>query len=451
MSELQTIAVYVIFGGVVLTMTFDLLDMAVAALLGVSLLILFGVLGREELQSMVLTAGGPLALLFGGMVVAKVLEPTGVFEILGNRFLRLTRGSGKRFLLGLIILVAVPCAFLPNATTIVLLAPIIIRAAVALEVDFVRPMILAAIISNSAGMLTLVGDPATFLVGSAIGLSFAQYLKWASLGGVLALLVLIPLFRLLMKDTWKTRKTLPTDLADKPLERPWFCVLSLGVLFLMVALFLFGDRLPSPISPPAVAIVAATFALLILFEFRVAPVGQVLRGIDWSTLVFLACLFLMVEALNKTGVLRTLAMNLHAGFGGNLGAVAIAVLAGIGMASSLIPNIPVVAGTIFLVKGYFVAAELMPEHALSPTFLDWPITTLPVFVAMMFGATLGGNATVIGASANVVSAGICRERGQPIKFITFLRYGAPITLCQLAVSAVYVLVLLWLTRQGVKP
>jgi len=190
-----------------------------------------------------------------------------------------------------------------NATTVVLLAPIIIRTAIALEVDFMGPMIVAAIISNSAGMLTLVGDPATFLVGSAIHLSFVQYLGWGSLCGLLALLVLVPLIRWLMKDTWKVRKALPSDLRARPLERPWFCLLSVMILVLMMALFLFGEQLPNPIAPPAVA------------------------------------------------------------------------------------------GTILLVKGYFVAAELMPEHALAPTFAGWPSWTLPVFVGMMCGATLGGNAT----------------------------------------------------------
>jgi Na+/H+ antiporter NhaD/arsenite permease-like protein len=123
------------------------------------------------------TAGGPLALLFGGMVVARTLVSTGIFDRVGAIYLRATQGSGKRFLLLLIALVAPLCAVLPNATTVILLAPIIIRVALALEVDFVGPLVFAAIVSNSAGLLTLVGDPATFLVGSSIGMSFSQYLQ----------------------------------------------------------------------------------------------------------------------------------------------------------------------------------------------------------------------------------------------------------------------------------
>ena len=111
------------------------------------------------------------------MVVAQTLEPTGLFENIGTRFLIATRGSGQRFLLGVFVLVAVLCAFLPNATTVILLAPIIIRIARALDVDFVGPMVVTAIISNSAGLLTLIGDPATYLVGSSIGMSFTEYLR----------------------------------------------------------------------------------------------------------------------------------------------------------------------------------------------------------------------------------------------------------------------------------
>ena len=154
-------------------------------------------------------------------------------------------------------------------------------------------------------------------------------------------------------------------------------------------------------------------------------------------------MFTMVQAFTKTGILRSLSQNLYESFGVNLLVVGLVMLAGIGIASSLLANIPVVAASILLVKGYFVTAELVPEGALGALFTDWPAATLPVFVAMMFGATLGGNATLIGAAANVVSAGICAAHGRPLSFAIFLRYGVPLTLCQLAVAALYVLVLFY--------
>lgn len=209
MSELQVIITLVVFGGVILVIALDLVDMMLAALLGVSLFLVFGILDQKDMIEVFNTAGSPLALLFGGMVVARVLAGTGMFERLGDIYLRATGGSGKRYLLLLVGILSLVCAFLPNATTVILLAPMIIRVAQALKVDFVGPMILAAIVSNSAGLLTLVGDPATFLVGSSIGMSFGQYLQKVSLAGVLAVLVIVPAVRWLMPEIWNARVALP--------------------------------------------------------------------------------------------------------------------------------------------------------------------------------------------------------------------------------------------------
>jgi Na+/H+ antiporter NhaD/arsenite permease-like protein len=299
-------------------------------------------------------------------------------------------------------------------------------------------MVLTAIISNSAGLLTLVGDPATFLVGSTIGMTFVQYLQKVSLGGLLAVLTLVPLIPLLMKDVWRARRTLPADLGAKPIERPVFCALSLLVLMVMVFLFLFGERMPTHILPPAVAIVCASLALLVIYGAKVEPLERVLRDVDWRTLVFLISMFYLVQAVNKTGILQGLSQDLYVRFGTDILLVALVLLVGVGFSSSLLANIPVVASMLLMVKGYFVTAQLAPELALDPTFTDWSATLLPVFVAMMFAGTLGGNATLVGASANIVSAGICATQGRPISFMTFLRYGLPVTLCQLAASALYV-------------
>ena len=167
--------------------------MAVATLLGVCAMIAAGILDEKDFLAAAQSAGGPLALLFGGMVVARMLAMTGIFARVGALFLRASRGSGRRYLILLVALVAPVCALLPNATTVILLAPVIVGVARALKVDFVGPLVIAAIVSNSAGMLTLVGDPATFLVGSSIGMSFTEYLRRVTLGGVLSILVLIPL------------------------------------------------------------------------------------------------------------------------------------------------------------------------------------------------------------------------------------------------------------------
>ena len=446
MSDLQIYMSIAVFAAVILAIAFDVIDMAVATLLGVSVLIGFDVLGEEDIIAAMKTAGGPLSLLFGGMVVARTLASTGLFDRVGTAYLRATRGSGRRFLLLLVALVAPMCAFLPNATTVILLAPVIVRVALALEVDFVGPLVITAIVSNSAGLLTLVGDPATFLVGSSIGMSFGQYLRKVSLGGLLAVLVVVPLLPLLMPELWRMRRTLPPEEPSKPIQRPWFAALALAVLGIMVVLFLFGEDLPTRIVPPAVAIIAASLALLVIYGAKVEPVDNVFRDIDWKTLLFLGCIFCLVQAVTKTGLLQRLSILLYEWFGTELTLVALGLIAAIGLLSSLLANTPVVAASIMMVKGYLVAAAVVPEAAMSAHFTDWPAATIPVFVAMMFGATLGGNATLIGASANVVTVGICARNGKRVTFAGWLRYGLPFTACQLAVSALYVLALFHFMR-----
>jgi len=446
MSDLQIYITLAVFGGVILAIAFDLIDMAVAALLGVSVLIGLGILHEVDFVGALKIGGGPLSLLFGGMVVAHTLGSTGIFDRIGAVFLRATKGSGKRFLLSLIALVAPVCALLPNATTVILLAPIIIRVARALEVDIVRPMILTAIVSNAAGLLTLVGDPATFLVGSSINMSFGQYLRKVSLGGLLSLLVLIPLLPLLMPDLWSLRRTLPPAEPAKPLQRPWFAVLSFAVLAVMVTLFLFGEDLPTRIVPASVAIIAAALALLVIYGVKIEPVDSALRDIDWKTLVFIACIFCLVQAVTETGLLQALSFKLYGWFGTKFTVVALLLIAGIGLLSSLLANTPVVAASILMIKGYLVAAEAVPDTALAADFTGWPDSVMPVFIGMMFGATLGGNATLIGAAANIVAMGICAREGNRVTFAEWLRYGIPLTVAQLAVSALYVLALSYFVR-----
>ena len=132
--------------------------------------------------------------------------------------------------------------------------------------------------------------------------------------------------------------------------------------------------------------------------------------------------------------------------GASAKAVSMNLLAGVGLLSSVLANTPVVAASVTMVKGYLVAAEVVPESALGHGFADWPLSTLPVFIAMMFAGTLGGNATLIGAAANLAAIGVGARNGAKVTFMTWLRYGVPMTIAQLLVSAVYVFVLFALLR-----
>ena len=438
MLESQALFIICVFGLVIVSIALGLADMTLIAMLGLTVLILAGQITNNDVFNAAKASSGSLALLFGGMVVARVLAPTGIFDNLGTRFLLLTGGSGRRFLLLLTLLTAVVCAILPNATAVILIAPIVIRVCQELDTDFVGPLILTAIISNAAGLLTLVGDPATFLVGQAAGLTFMSYFKKISLGGMLSILVVIPLMPWLFAPVWKARRRLSPDLRPAPLARPGFCLLALGALAVMVLLFLAGEYLPIPIIPPSAAIIGASLALLALYVSKYESTEAVFRDVDWRTLVFIFCMMCFVEEITKTGVMSGLSRLLYAGFGENLLGASLTLLASIGLLSGFLANIPVVAAAILLAKGYLVMAKVVPELALGFGYADWPSASLPIFAGMMFGGTLGGNVTLIGSSATLVAAGISASHGRPISFVAFMRYGVPIAACQLAASALYV-------------
>lgn len=441
MTEFQIALTLSVFAAVIVAIAFDVVDMAVAALLGVSVLLATGILDGSDVMASIDAASGPLLLLAGGMIVAQTLGSTGIFDRISIAYLRATHGSGKRFLLLLIALVAPLCALLPNATTVVLLAPIIVRVAKALDIDIVRPLIVTAIVSNSAGLLTLVGDPATFIVGHAIGMSFGEYIKRVSLGGVLSIATVAALMPLLMRDIWRVQRPDPTPPEARPLERPGFAIVSVALLVGMILLFIFGEDLPSKIVPPETAFIAGSLALLAISAVRVSSVDNVIRELDWRTLIFLAATFCLVQAVTNTGLLQTLSLKLYGWFGAQLDVVSMNLLAGVGLLSSVLANTPVVAAAVVMVKGYLVAAEVVPEAALSNGFTAWPLATLPVFVAMMFAGTLGGNATLIGAAANLAAIGVGAKHGAKVTFMTWARFGVPMTIAQLAVSALYVLAL----------
>jgi Na+/H+ antiporter NhaD/arsenite permease-like protein len=272
-------------------------------------------------------------------------------------------------------------------------------------------------------------------------MTFIEYIRKVSLGGLLSVLVLMPLLPWLMPDLWRSQRDLPGDLKPEPLKRPYLCLFALLILLFMVILFVTGELLPSRIVPPAVSIIAAALALLLVYEADVEPVTKVLQDVDWRTLLFLLALFCLVEAFSKTGFLQGMSQHLYNWFGARLVPISLFILVFVGICSSLLANIPVVAIMLLMVKGYLVTAQFVPEMAMADSFTDWPTNLMPVFVAMMFAGTLGGNATLIGASANVVAAGICANQGKPITFMTFLRYGAPLMICQLFFAGLYVLVL----------
>ena len=426
------------FTAVILAVASNRLHLTVAALLGTVVLLVTGVLSAQEASATINPGESTIALFFGGMVMARTLIPTGLFDYLGAIALRLVRGDGRRLMLAIVLLAAPICAVLPNATVVILVAPLIITLCQRLAIDFVPPIILLVFIANSAGLLTLVGDPATFIVGTSVGLSFTDYLHLLSPGGLVVILAVCAVLPVSFRSLWRVRVPTAEITALPRIERPWTMLACLVVLVVMVTLFVVGESLPNPVAPPAVAIVGAALVLLIAYWTDLDPVADILRDVDWESLLFFVCIFVLVGALEKTGVLAALGSEMGVFFGSNVALASLLLLFSIGLLSSVIPNIALVVAMVPLVKQHAVGAGLATQAAIEAGYGHMPAAVPPLFFAMCFGATLGGNATILGASANIVAAGSCARAGRPLTFMSFLRYGVPVTAVQLVVAAAYV-------------
>ncbi|MBD1910048.1 MULTISPECIES: ArsB/NhaD family transporter [unclassified Leptolyngbya] len=441
MDSWQAIASLVIFVGVLVVIIGEWVHLTIAAYLGAMLLIGLNILTLPEAISYIGRSHATLGLFFGVMVMVRAFEPTKVFEYLATQMIILAKGQGKRLLLGIVAITTPICAVLPNATTVMLLAPLIPPMAEELNVNFVPLLILMVFVANSAGLLTLVGDPATFIVGDAINIRFLDYLMKLSLGGVIAVLTITLILPWLFPKIWNRQLDDLEHLPRPQINHPRTLVIGSLIVAFVLIFFVIGEALPIPVSPATVALTGAGLCLLLTQHTKIDSVQNILRDVDWSTLIFFMSTFVMIGALEKTGVISNASRVLAFILGQNIALGAIVLMVLIGLISSLIPNIPLVVAMVPLLKEYVVNVGLAPAEVLSPDFTgQFPPEVLPLFYAMMYGATLGGNGTLVGASSNIVAAGISEQHGRRISFRGFLRYGLPVTVLQLFTVGIYLVV-----------
>ncbi len=439
MENWQAIISITIFVSVIVLIMTEWIHLTIAAFLGALLLVFAHVMTLTEAIEYIGQSYATLSLFFGVMVLVRAFEPTKIFDYLGTQIVLLAKGKGNRLLLAIVAITTPICAVLPNATTVMLLAPLIPPMAAEVGVDFVPLLILMVFVANSAGLLTLVGDPATFIVGDAVNISFTDYLVRLSLGGAIAILTLLATLPFLFRKIWHKKLDDLEHLPHPKINHPR--VLAVGGLIVAFVLIFFvvGEMLPIPISPATVALLGAALALLLSHHSKIDSVNNILRDVDWSTLIFFMSIFVLIGGLEKTGVVNSLSGLLAVILGKNIAFASIIVLFFVGILSSVVPNIPLVVAMVPLLKQYLVNVGLVGSEVLSPNFQgQFPPEVLPLFYAMMFGATLGGNGTLVGASSNIVAAGISELHGRRISFKTFLHYGIPVMTLQLITAAIYV-------------
>ena len=441
MENWQAVIATTTFVGVIFLVMTEWIHLTIAAFLGALLLVFFNVMTLPEAIGYIGQSHGTLGLFFGIMVLVRAFEPTKIFDYLATQIVLFAKGRGNLLLLGIVGITTPICAVLPNATTVMLLAPLIPPMAEEIGINFVPLLILMVFVANSSGLLTIVGDPATYIVGDAINLSFTDYLLRLSLGGFIAVVTVIAVLPILFRKIWNTKLENLEQLPHPKINHPRVLAVGGVIIAFVLLFFVIGESLPVPISPAAVALLGAALALLLAHHSKIDTVNHILRDVDWSTLIFFMSIFVLIGGLEKTGVVQGLSGVLTVILGKNIALGSIVILFFVGIISSVVPNIPLVVAMVPLLKQYVVNVGLVSPEVLSPDFQgQFPAEVLPLFYAMMFGATLGGNGTLVGASSNIVAAGIAEQHGRRISFKKFLHYGIPVMALQLITSALFVIV-----------
>lgn len=249
------------------------------------------------------------------MVLIRAFEPTKIFEYIATKMVIIAKGRGKVLILGIIGITTPICAVLPNATTVMLLAPLIPPLAEEIGVNFVPLLILMVFVANSAGLITLVGDPATFIVGDAINMTFLEYLQKLTLGGIIAVVSVAIVAPLLFRKIWNTKFTHLEDLPHPQVNHPRMLILGALIMVFVLTFFVIGDSLAVPISPASVALLGATLALLLAHHSKIDTVHNILRDVDWSTLIFFMSIFVLIGSLEKNRGSEPFIWNISISFG----------------------------------------------------------------------------------------------------------------------------------------
>jgi Na+/H+ antiporter NhaD/arsenite permease-like protein len=422
----MTVVAIVIFTVVYILIASERINRMAAALGGAGLMLTLGVVGADDAFFSQDTGidWNVIFLLFGMMVIVGVLRQTGIFEYIAIWAAKRAGGRPFRVMVLLCLITAVASAALDNVTTVLLIAPVTLLVCEQIGVRPVPFLIAEALASNIGGTATLVGDPPNLIVASRSGLGFNDFLVNMGPVVLLMLLAFVGLARILFRkdfvaDPEQVDRVMQLD-EREAIENPSLLWRSLVVLALVLAAFSLHGVLH--LAPSVVALLGAGVLVAIS---RLRPESY-LAEVEWATLLFFAGLFILVGSLVKTGAIARLAAAVGGVAGDSVPAAMMLILWGSAALSALVDNIPFVA-TMSPVVDQLVRGNgpLGGQNG-----LWW---------ALVLGADLGGNATAIGASANVVVAGIAKRSGHPISFWEFTKYGSLVAVVTLGIATPYLL------------
>ena len=423
----QTTAI-VVFGFVYLLIAIGRIPNSIIAILGAMLVVFLNVLSEEEaLEHIDLE----VILLLGGMMsLAYVVGRTGVFDWAALKSTQFAKGNGFYTLVLLSLMTAVSSAFLDNVTVVVLAVPITLSLCSTLRLNPI-PFLLAQIFaSNIGGAATVVGDPPNIIIATAGNIGFVDFMVNVAPATIVAMVVFLGLLWIWFRNEVTTPESARQEVMardpDEAITDKSLLIKS-GIVFSLTVLgFLTHDLLG--IRPAFVAVAGAGVLVLVS---GIHP-REVLDHVEWATLAFFVGLFILVGGLAETGVITDLQVRLEDLAGDSERNLAFLLIWFGGLASAIVDNIPFTATMVEIVKELPSVKELAEGNGSGGTS--------PLWWALALGADLGGNATVVGASANVIVVSLARARGYPITFMGFLKYGVVVSVATLAVSSGY----LWL-------
>jgi len=407
----------------------------IIAIFGAGLILIFKILQQHEAFH-VEEFGidwNVIFLLISMMVIINLMRPTGVFEYIAVKSAKWGKGEPFRIMVIFAIVTAVLSALLDNVTTVLLITPVTLFIADALEVDPIPYLISCALASNIGGTATLIGDPPNIMIASKAQLDFMAFIY--HLAPVVVVMMIAYLFAI--KFIWgkklKTREELKKRIMamneNEAIKDPVMLKKSLFVLAVVLTGFVFHGVLH--FQPATVALFGA--GLLLLLSKTHEP-HHILAEIEWPTIFFFMGLFIIVGGVVKVGLIKWMSMQILELTQGNMFATSMVVMWFSAFASAIVDNIPYVATMNPLIVD--MARQLWPN--LSGVQLLQHPDLMPIWWSLALGACLGGNGTAIGSSANVIVVGMSEKAGSKISFMKFMAYGMPLMIMTVLISTIYV-------------
>lgn len=406
------------------------LNRAIIAMLAAVLMIISGVLTQQSaMQGVDINTIG---LLTGMMIIVAITRDSGVFQYLAIRSVKLVKADPWGILVMLMLITALLSALLDNVTTVLLIAPITLLITDTLKLSAYPYLFAEIFASNIGGTATLIGDPPNIMIGSAAGLGYNDFLfNLAPIALFILVVTLLPIYliwgRHLKAEPERIEKVMKYREIDA--IKDWILLKkSLIVLALVMAGFIFGHDYG--LQPATIAMFGAALLLTLTCfphgqEKQTAMVSRYLEKVEWITIFFFIGLFIIVYGVDSTGILEMLAHQVVELTDGDKTVTAIAIMFVSAVTSSLVDNIPFVATMIPLIKN--MAASFGGAEEL-----------VPIWWSLALGSCLGGNGTLVGASANLIVAGFAERSGQPIPFLPFMLMAFPLMFLSVIISAVYI-------------